>query len=542
MLAMNWKGRPPPRDFVGFAIQYQEPGSTKLLSVRNRLTFEPGDAGADARSSLVSPIQKFRWIHFPFHAERPGTFTYVVTPVFMSTAGELRYGPEQRAGVVLAAETVPGAVNVAFTRGFVSSQGFVDTFSEDGDLSTLLPARAAESLDYAPTNPAAEAAYAWMGFEARRTILGLLDEAIADESSRVRVIAYDLNLPEVLERLERLGRRLRIIIDNSAEHGDRRSPETRAASRLRASAGPSHVKRQHMAGLQHNKMIVVESDTVNKALCGSTNFSWRAFYVQNNNAVTVEGKKAIRPFVSAFDTFWKHSKASDFGGSPSASFDTVDLPDVRTQVTFSPHSSGNAMLQRIADDIVENTTSSVFYSLAFLAQTRGALRDAVAAITQREEIFVYGIADAPVGGITVQSPSGNVAPVSPTALAEHVPEPFKSEPSGRAGICMHHKFVVIDFDTPSARVYLGSYNFSVPADRNNGENLLLIRDPRVATAFMVEAVRIFDHYEFRLKQQDAATARERLLLRKPPSSTAELPWWSTHWTDPHRVRDRTLFA
>jgi phosphatidylserine/phosphatidylglycerophosphate/cardiolipin synthase-like enzyme len=42
------------------------------------------------------------------------------------------------------------------------------------------------------------------------------------------------------------------------------------------------------------------------------------------------------------------------------------------------------------------------------------------------------------------------------------------EPTGGGGIRMHHKFVVIDFDKPTARVYLGSYNFSSPADIKNG--------------------------------------------------------------------------
>ena len=59
---------------------------------------------------------------------------------------------------------------------------------------------------------------------------------------------------------------------------------------------------------------------------------------------------------------------------------------------------------------------------------------------------------------------------------------------------MHHKFVVIDFDNPTARVYFGSYNFSEAADTSNGENLLLIRDRRIAISYMVEALRIFDHY------------------------------------------------
>ena len=48
---------------------------------------------------------------------------------------------------------------------------------------------------------------------------------------------------------------------------------------------------------------------------------------------------------------------------------------------------------------------------------------------------------------------------------------------------MHHKFVVIDFNKPTARVYLGSYNFSSTADIKNGENLLLIRNRRIAVSF-----------------------------------------------------------
>ena len=33
-----------------------------------------------------------------------------------------------------------------------------------------------------------------------------------------------------------------------------------------------------------------------------------------------------------------------------------------------------------------------------------------------------------------------------------------------SGVRMHHKFVVVYFDNPTARVYMGSYNFSLAAD------------------------------------------------------------------------------
>jgi phosphatidylserine/phosphatidylglycerophosphate/cardiolipin synthase-like enzyme len=107
---------------------------------------------------------------------------------------------------------------------------------------------------------------------------------------------------------------------------------------------------------------------------------------------------------------------------------------------------------------------------------------------------------------------------------------------------MHHKFVVIDFDNPTARVYLGSYNFSSPADRKNGENLLLVRDRRIAVSYVVEALRIFDAYHFRLTQQETSNAKKKLELARPPRTPQDRPWWEEDYTDARKIRDRELFA
>jgi phosphatidylserine/phosphatidylglycerophosphate/cardiolipin synthase-like enzyme len=89
---------------------------------------------------------------------------------------------------------------------------------------------------------------------------------------------------------------------------------------------------------------------------------------------------------------------------------------------------------------------------------------------------------------------------------------------------------------------MGSYNFSVAADSSNGENLLLIKDRRVATSYMVEAIRLFDHYHFRIAQLEAKKKREKLQLKKPPRKDGEEPWWMKDYTDPRRILDRKLFA
>ena len=88
----------------------------------------------------------------------------------------------------------------------------------------------------------------------------------------------------------------------------------------------------------------------------------------------------------------------------------------------------------------------------------------------------------------------------------------------------------------------GNDDFSSPADIRNGENLLLIRDRRIAASYLVEALRIFDHYHFGVTQMEAKKAKKELVLAKPPRSSGEMPWWDEDYTNALKIRDRELFA
>ncbi|MEO9003475.1 MAG: phospholipase D-like domain-containing protein, partial [Ginsengibacter sp.] len=541
LLGMNWKQDKPPFDFVGFSIEYKEPEGDKFYPLRNRITF-PNSPKNDpnVRYTVRSPLQKFRWVHFPRNAELEGSFTYKVKPVFMNKAGELSYGESQQCSIALARETFPEELNVTFTRGFVSSQAFVDNYEKHGAIKTLLPAKANEGLTFKATHPDAEKALDWMGFEAYNAILSVLDDAIKNTSAIVYVIAYDLNQPEIVDRLKKLKKRLHIIIDNSADHGAEGSAENQAEAMLKVTAGEDNVLRQKMGSLQHNKTIVVDGRGLKKVVCGSTNLSWRGIFVQNNNAIILTGNKSVNLFKEAFENFravGQSNKVSIFNDTKSAKWQPLGLVDIDARVAFSPHSEKNSVLQSIGDDI-DSVESSLLYSMAFLAQTGGPIREALTRITESTNVFVYGIADKPVGGITLKSTDGNPQPVSPDVISKNIPEPFKQEPTGGSGIRMHHKFLVMDFNTDNARVYMGSYNFSGVADLKNGENLLLIKGRKVATSYMIEAVRIFDHYEFRLAQSKADTKQKKLELQLPPTNKKQKPWWDKYYSNKRRIRDR----
>lgn len=540
LLGMNWKTVTPPDNFVGFAIEYQEPGGTQFFPVMNRLSFLANDGSVNKNilSSRLSPIQKFRWVHFPFNANLAGDFTYQVTPVFMDATHVLSYGEPQQAKINLFGETYPGELNIEFTRGFVASQAFADKFTANGDISTLIPANPDDGLKFVSTNPLENQALAWMGYGARKAILDLLNEAIADKTAQVRVTAYDFNEPEIVSQLVKLGTRLQVIIDDSGTHAPPTSAESQAAAMLIKSG--AKVQRQHVGDLQHNKTIAVQG-AVQSAVGGSTNYSWRGLYAQNNNAVIVHGKDNVQLFFDAFNNLWKNpNKPAGFAKTISANWNKLNLPSVgNAAIAFSPHNAGNALLNDIANDMGK-TTSSLLFSLAFLYQTKGPILNVIEKVTSDNKIFVYGISDKKVGGLDIKIPDGNDPVAFPARLLQDVPEPFKSEASDGSGIQMHHKFVVIDFDQPTARVYTGSYNFSSAADVKNGENLFLFNDRKIAVSYMIEAVAMFDHYEFRDALQTSKTGK--LFLHIPPQKTGDVAWWKEDYTDPQKIRDRVLFS
>ena len=543
LLAMNWLNGMPTNDFVGFAIEYQEPNGNQFYPVKNFLSFldNEGNVNKNILTSRLSPIQKFRWVHFPFNANLTGDFTYQVTPVFMDSTGKLAYGVPQQATVQLASETYPGILNVAFTRGYISSQAFVRDFGTNGSVATLLPATGTDALKFKSTDPNEAKALDWLGFEDRLSILGLLDKAIADTTAEVRTTAYDFDEPEVVNKLVQLGKRLKIIVDDSKGHGAG-TPASEAAAMLIKSAGAANVQRQHFGELQHSKTIAV-SGKVQQAVCGSTNFSWRGFFVQNNNAVVYSGAAAIKIFFDSFDNMWANkNNAAGFAKTSSALWNDLKLPGIKAKISFSPHNSGNALLGTIANDI-GTTTSSLFYSLAFLYQTPGPIRDKIKTVVANNNIFVYGLSDKAVGDLDLQLPDGNPPVAYPYQLLQtDAPEPFKPEPPGGMGIRLHHKFIVIDFDKPTARVYFGSYNFSSAADLKNGENIGMIQDQRVATSYMVQAVAMFDHYAFRDALSKSNTTGNKIYLKEPPKKAGDTTWFAEYYTDPRKIRDRELFS
>ena len=236
-----------------------------------------------------------------------GEFRYRVTARYMDATGKLHAGAAVEESISLRPETIAGFVNVAFTRGFASSQAYADRFNnETGILPPVnAPAKASLSHDMTPFPKQ----YDWLGFEVRRLIYQLLDEVIADPSQKLDALIYECKEPEILKRLEKLGPRLRAVIDDHADQGEPDSCETISADRLKAAG--AQVKRMHFARQQHNKVLIVRKNGLAvRALGGSTNFSLRGLYIQANNALLFESDVVAAKFAEVFDAYWASASSA----------------------------------------------------------------------------------------------------------------------------------------------------------------------------------------------------------------------------------------
>jgi len=108
---------------------------------------------------------------------------------------------------------------------------------------------------------------------------------------------------------------------------------------------------------------------------------------------------------------------------------------------------------------------------------------------------------------------------------------------------------VTDFNLPTAKVFTGSSNLSPSGEKGNGDNLVMIEDQRVATAYAIEALRIFDHLHFRSRMQATKKKglklkkKDPLVLRKPTAISGKPPWFPDYYkAGSQKEQDRLLFS
>ncbi len=532
MLAFNLDEK-LTKDLAGFAVKRTAPDG-KSAYLNNRLHFT-SSVTSDTKMEDIgghptneAPLQKFRWMDFP-EEMMPGDYRYDVTAMLFDKGGKLKEGPTVRVDLEIEPKKI-GDFEFGFTRGYLSSQAYTNLFKN----APIRPPK--KSLDYKTKAYAKQ--YEWLGYHARKMVFDFVEECLKDKSVTVDLFAYDLDEPDFVRSMQKLGKRLRAYLDNAPLHTKTGALEIDAHKALVKSAGAKNVKQGHFHRFAHKKILIQKRNGKPvKVLTGSANFSVRGLYVQANNILVIEDPQTAALYDAAFEQSF--NAPDKFATSEIAEgwheVEADGLP--KFAVAFSPHKSADISLKRVADAI-SAAQSSVIFAVMELAGG-GTVMDELKALPDKKKMFSYGMTQT-MGGIKVYRPGKSTGMIVPFEyLKGKVPPPFQDEYSGGSGIVIHDKFVVVDFNGENPAVFTGSSNLAAGGEEANGDNLLAIYDPAVAAAYAVEAVRLVDHYHFRATMK-AADASNPLCLQGPD---AKDKWWQPYY-DPKTIyyHERTLFS
>lgn len=567
---------PLRKNLAGFTIFFSVKGKGSGTYVFNRMVFpdaflkkNPQIPVEGRNSTLYSPLQKMNWVHVPntdIETRKAvfGDYTYSITPRYIEKGVLLPIDKSLTVQLTINVSSFNiNKVKVAFARGFVSSAAYASRFGDKNN--KVRPPKKQDDLlfdihqvsgsvkrwdDKAKAKVLVDYTYAeqhdWLGWQARKTILGFLDAAIKNPAITLKVFAYDLDEPEICRRLLTLAAegRLKIILDNSGKHGKTTSMESAFEKKFKATgAGKKDIARGKYSALAHSKVFIWLNDgKAQKVLTGSTNFSTNGIYINANHVLVFDNSKVAKLYEDVFDASFGKKNMAAFKKSPFTSTDHTFSKPAMT-ITFAPHNTVDAdrIFKRISNRIDAAGSDILF---AIMKDTSNSLiLDAVKKQVKGGNIFTYGITDT-IGKtnadytVYLYRPDTQLAQgirVAAKGIRNILPPPLGTVP-GLSGYAIHHKFIVVDFKGTDPVVYCGSSNLAFGPEQRNGDNLLEITDKDVVTAFAIEALRLVDHYHWRNYTDD---------INKPMNLddlTRAKPWFNK-WFQPGNLycRQRELY-
>jgi len=499
------------------------------------------------------PIQKFYWkdVYARLIAEKTGArkFRYKVVPL-EGTPGHLAPMtiPQVTSNEVEISARISDTLHAYFNRGLISTQAISRALGGKPSKQGLL-ARIAKPTD-----------------ALRASLSGDMVEALTDFAGRARAggklyaALYELQDEELIALLEKAGKKLSIVLSNAMEDevrpaGQPQAPKAQvdgnqdARDRLTKTAGAIFNRMLPGNQIGHNKFVVYvdKSGHPRAVLFGSTNWTPTGLCAQTNNTIVLDNAKIAQRYLD----YWKQLKADtqQAKDSPPAlqgpalrTFDATSKTiatgvDGTLTSWFSPNtpklrSSSTKNETRPPDmaDVVAaiNGAKRAVLFLVFYPGNPNVAQWAADALKANKALFVRGCVTNPsasesfyyeLHGMT--PPKGGKAQDPRVIAADALDE--KSAPAGwlkeilSAGFAIiHDKIVVIDPFSSDCVVITGSHNLGHKASFNNDENLAIIRGNRkLAEAYASHVLDVYDHFAWRVAQQDPRQKGDGFLKAKP---------------------------
>ena len=516
---------------LGFAIRRHDHTEGECAWLRGYKTFEsvePDPAQGLLYSTRRHPIQGFTWSDF---SAKPGyDYTYEVTALRGKPAQ-----PEEAETVSAAIRTeqTAGAVHeIHFNRGASASQEYARRFGDK------------------PPQVVGPAAFKWLSRGVAEAIRGFIGRA-EGPGWGLRVCAYEFTEEHVLQALREAwqGRGVDVRILYHARNDDQKDAneeKIREFGLEQACQGRS----ARGISLSHNKVIVLVKDGAAQAvLTGSTNFSEGGIYGHSNVVHICEDREVSQQYLWLWDELARNTDRKVDAPVIAARTPLPEDPG-KAGITpiFSPR-PGLEALEWYARQARE-AGDALFMTFAFGMDPlfQAAYRDGKARLR-------YALMEKMSGPArTEQQRKENEdliialrkMPQNKFAIGGHLRQGlFNRWLSERlSGLnrnvrYLHTKYMLVDPLSSSPLVVSGSANFSEASTLNNDENMLIIRgDLRAADIYLVEFMRLYNHFAFRdwlLQQPDTRSAEVTHLDEKDE-------WWQRYFGNTFAANQRRYFA
>ncbi len=548
VITIAWSYEKKPVGCMGFAI-YRMDESGKEFVLPNKAVFKTPIDSKD-KSSAKFPIQKFYWkdVYARPHAEETGNrmYHYRIVPM-QGQPGNFVPMEEFAPLITNQVEISSNAgdnVKAYFNRGLISTQKVANYVNGNLDVKNLLDLAA----DYQGDS------------SLRDSLSGDMVEALVDfldrakDSGRIYAGLYELNDPQLKEKLKGLGSKLSIILSNSVEKkNDTSRPKYKnrkgedvfhqitldaneeIRNELKELGAETHARVMPNSHIGHNKFLVyVDQFEVPKAvLFGSTNWTSSGLCTQTNNTLIIDNEALAKRYFA----YWKEMKADTIAANGdkkklqskvfrtwNSKGEVIPIGSSSLSSWFSPNTpnarvSGKSNEQRPSDmEEIVKLINRAKHSILFLAFYPGSPSIAnwtAEALRNKPDLFVRGMVtnnSASEGfyyGLMGGTPPKRVKGVpvkedyrvgaADSFNGTKIPEGWRKEFLNAGFAIIHDKVMVIDPFSEDCVVIMGSHNLGHKASYDNDENLAIIQgNKKLAQAYMTHVLDIYEHFSFRI--------------------------------------------
>ncbi len=290
-------------------------------------------------------------------------------------------------------------------------------------------------------------------------------KAIEAASETLDIAIFELNsgpIHAALAGAAERGLSVRIVADDDHGLRDERNPHIRDLAELGID-----VRDDSRTGLMHNKFAIIDRETV---WTGSWNYTVNGTYRNNNNILTLKSVDAVHAYQAEFDEMFERA---EFGiRSTDDGIARFEHAGGDVSIIFAPE----------ADEVS-----------ALIAEIEGAARSIrfMTYVFSLEELAEAMLSQAASRDVTV---AGVFEKRNSTASWSQLPALHCAGAAMRQDgnrYVLHHKVIIIDEHT----VITGSFNFSRSAEKNNDENIVIVRHAAIADLYLREWRRIWDSAE-----------------------------------------------